>query len=195
MSNYSRISKTLVLSLIFANLFIISIYSVQAASSTISEFSGGFGNSGGTFNSYNPCPSGWTCQNSNVKYVYLYGTPSTSTQIGSTGPWSKSGSWIAGQNISATTYWRAYIPSNGNTNQTWAGVQYQLVTGGSGPSYATNVDQNNWKNKWVQVGSLPAISVSSYLVLRNHCVTGFSCSSSRPLFYDSVNWNTSNVNP
>lgn len=149
-----------------------------AASYYISEYGNDFNYSG--LISLNPCPSGWTCRNSNAKYYYLR------QNGGSFGTW-----WArqAGTTPRRMDWW-TFIPNDG-TSQVFGAVRYRIINPANSPTenYPTTCNQNNWKGQAPYMGYLSRGNNTSYMDMQNYCVAGYSCNTSYRVFWDRSQFN------
>ncbi len=150
----------------------VRITSVSASSAYfISEYSTYFSQAG-TLYLYNPCPSGWSCHDSNAKWYYL--------------GYTNTGTWTAGAagTTKKTMSWYAYIPNDYAGYDTFGAVKYK--THSSDETYYTTVNQSGRKGSWVYMGYLNHGDKYSYMSLPCGCVPGYSCSSSLKVMYDKA---------
>lgn len=137
------------------------------ASYTISENSS-------KFSKYGPM---WSITSTGLyghAYQYLQDTAAHNDPAG--------GYWYVNSGEPSGQYaWWAYIPQNGGSYD--AVVDYEIKSP-TGPT--TVVNQENYANTWVYLGSISNGTSSTYVRMNNSCVGGYTCDWTRQVWWDDL---------
>jgi hypothetical protein len=169
---FAKVSISLITSIVVA---VVAVNIVSAATYYVSEYSTAYSDGSTRFDTLNPCPTGWTCKNSNAKRSYL--------TVGYIGTWKSTSAGTTKKRMD----WYAFIP-NDTAGANFGAVKYTMSNGDPTPElYKVNVNQTNWKGQYVYIGYLSYGYNKSMLFANvNDCVAGYLCDSSMPIYFDQA---------